>query len=241
MKVNTLIVAIIVLVMVFGVIALASVLGFWNTVSTKEPKRYSIGEEAGEYNPADIKGSYTFGEISELFEIPLEDLGHAFALKDESKFKAFQCKELEEIYITSSAQDKEVGTDSVRIFVALYKSLPITLNYDTYFPKPAVNMLDSKANLTEDQTRYLENHTIIPLNAEATTESSESTSTDRTIKGSTTFKELLDWGVKKEDIERIIDDKIPNTEKTLKDYATTKGIEFSTFKEQIQKLIDSQN
>jgi len=239
MKVKTSLVAIIVLVTVFGGIALASVLGLWNTVNTKEPARYTSGEFAGEYNPSDIRGSYTFDEISESFEIPLEDLGKAFAVKDESKFEAFQCKELETIYAASAAEGKEVGTDSVRIFIAFYKSLPIALNDATYLPKPAASILKSKAKLNDEQLKYLETHTVTPLDADVPISSSVTESTDKIIKASTTFKELLDWGVKKADIENTINDKMPDTSKTVKDYAAAKGIEFSTLKEPLQKLIDT--
>ncbi len=238
MKVKTLHIAMIIFIIIFGGIALTSVLGLWNTVNTKEPARYASGEFAGEYNPADIRGSYTFGEISELFGIPLEDLGKAFAVKDESKYEAFQCKELEAIYAASSAEGKEVGTDSVRIFVSLYKSLPITLNNATYLPKPAVSILKSKAKLIDEQLTYLESHTVTPLDTEPAAVNSGTENTDGIIKGSTTFKVLLDWGVKKEDIENIINDKMPDTSRTVKDYATAKGVEFSTLKEPLQELVD---
>ncbi len=239
MKVKTSHIAIIILVMIFGGIALTSTLGLLNTINTKEPARYASGEFVGEYNPADIRGSYSFGEISELFGIPLEDLGKAFAVKDEGKFEGFQCKELEAIYAASSAEGKEVGTDSVRVFTALYKSLPITLNDATYLPKPAASILKSKAKLTDEQLTYLESHTVTPMDTESATVSSRAENTDRIIKGITTFKELLDWGVKKEDIEKTINDKMPDTSKSVKDYATAKGVEFSTLKEPLQKLADT--
>ena len=238
MKVKTSHIAIIIIIMIFGGIALTSALGLWKTESTKQPARYASGEFAGEYNPADIRGSYTFGEISELFGIPLEDLGKAFAVKDESKYEAFQCKGLEDIYAASSAEGKEVGTDSVRIFVSLYKSLPITLNDATYFPKPAVSILKSKAKLTDEQVTYLESHSLTPLDTEPATVNSGTENISRIIKGSTTFKVLLDWGVKKEDIEKIINDKMPDTSRTVKDFATENGVEFSTLKEPLQELVD---
>lgn len=239
MKVKTSFVAIIIFITVFGGIALTSVLGIWNTVNTKEPARYSSGEFTGEYNPADIRGSYTFGEISKLFRIPLEDLGKAFAVKDESKFETFQCKELEAIYAESSLEGKEVGTDSVRVFIALYKSLPITLNSATYLPKPAENILKTKAKLTDEQLKYLESHMFASLDTKSSTVNPWTENTDRSIKGSTTFNELLDLGVKREDIEKILNDKIPDNNKSVKDFAAAKGVEFSTLKEPLQKLVDS--
>ena len=49
----------------------------------------------------------------------------------------------------------------------------------------------------------------------------------------------MDWGVKKEAIEKIINDKIPDPGKTIKDYSSAKGLEFSTLKEPLQKLVDT--
>lgn len=252
MKIKTSAVAIIIFASIFGAIAITSAFGLWTTVNTKEPARYTTGEFAGKYNPADIRGSYTFGEISDLFDISLEDLGKAFALKDEKTFATFQCKELETIYSSAASEGKEVGTDSVKTFVALYKSLPITLNDTTYLPQPAVNILKNKAKLTEEQLKYLDTHTIAPLDAaissdtksqtqEESTTTKETSTTEKIIKGSTTFKDLTDWGVKTEEIEKVINDKMPSTGKLVKDYATEKGIEFSTLKGSLQNLVDSQN
>ncbi|KOA20349.1 hypothetical protein CLHOM_11680 [Clostridium homopropionicum DSM 5847] len=253
MKIKTSAVAVIIFASIFGTIAITSAFGLWNTVNTKEPALYTTGEFAGEYNPADIRGSYNFGEISDLFEVSLEDLGIAFALKDEKTFATFQCKELEAIYTSAASEGKEVGTDSVKTFVALYKSLPITLNDTTYLPEPAVNILRSKVKLTEEQSKYLDTHTIAPLDAaissdtksqaqeESTAKVKETSTTEKIIKGSTTFKDLIDWGVKTEEIEKVINDKIPSTGKLVKDYATEKGVEFSTLKESLQSLVDAQN
>jgi hypothetical protein len=250
MKIKQSAIAVIILVIIFGGIGVTSALGLWHTTNTKEPARYSQGEFAGEYNPDDIRGSYTFGEISELFGIPVEDLGKAFALNDANVYASFACKDLEAMYTASAAEGKEVGTDSVRIFVALYNSLPITLNDATYFPAPAADVLKSKATLSDEQVQYIDSHTVTPVVAETNASASttaepskveNSEGTGNIIKGSTTFGEVLDWGINKEDIEKIINDKLPSNGDKIKDYATSKGIEFSTLKESLQDLVDSQN
>lgn len=250
MKIKQSAIAVIILVTIFGGIGVTSALGLWHTTTTKEPTRYTQGDFAGEYNPDDIRGSYTFGEISELFGIPLEDLGKAFALEDTNVYASFACKDLETMYTVSAAEGKEVGTDSVRIFVALYRSLPIALNDTTYFPAPAADVLKSKATLTDEQVQYIESHTVAPVETVAngaastaaeTSKTENSDGTGNVIKGSTTFGEVLDWGINKEDIEKIINDKIPSNGDKIKDYATSKGIEFSTLKESLQGLVDSQN
>jgi hypothetical protein len=159
MKVKSYAVALIVLVVIFGSVAITSYMGQWKTTTNKVPAKYSEGESAGEYNPADIRGSYTFGQIQDAFGIPADELAVAFGVKNRDN-ETFQVKELETIYALLAAQGKEVGTDSVRIFVAMYKGLPITLTDTTYMPKPAVEILKSKAPLSPEQLEYLHSHTI---------------------------------------------------------------------------------
>ena len=48
---------IVVLVVLFGGIALATSLGLWNTENTRTPARLEKGVAAGAYNPEDIRGS----------------------------------------------------------------------------------------------------------------------------------------------------------------------------------------
>ena len=85
----------IVLGFIFGGIAFSSWMGWWQTESSKEPVRFESGDAAGVYNPADIRGSYSFGDVSTLFDIPLEDLGAAFMLED-ANVADVDLKELEE-------------------------------------------------------------------------------------------------------------------------------------------------
>lgn len=160
MKVKSYAVALFVLIVIFGSVAFTSYLGQWKTTTDKVPAKYTEGEVSGQYNPADIRGSYTFTQIQDAFGIPVDELGVAFGVKDPSKYAAFQVKDLETIYAPLAAQGKEVGTDSVRIFVALYKGLPITLTDTTYLPKPAVEILKSKATLSKEQGVFVDTHTV---------------------------------------------------------------------------------
>ncbi|KUO58296.1 MAG: hypothetical protein APF84_05545 [Gracilibacter sp. BRH_c7a] len=246
--------AIIIFVFIFGGIGLTSVTGYWQTTNTKIPAAYQDGEFAGQYDPADIRGSYTFGDISTSFEIPLKDLGQAFGV-DPQRYASFECKELESIYAPLKEEGKEVGTASVRYFVALYKGLPISLSESTYLPIQAVDILKEKASLSEAEILSLEKIAVSLPDSEVLTDPSvtegqqeqESTETispdshDTTsiaIKGITTFQELLDWGVKIEDIEKILNEEMPSPQKSIKDYAAEKGIEFSGLKESLQGLIN---
>jgi hypothetical protein len=149
--------AVFVVTVFFGGILLSIALGEWTTISTKEPLKFTEGDAAGEYNPADIRGSYTFGDISELFDIPLDDLAVAFRVTDPD-VAAVSVKTLEEKFVDLGV---DLGTSSVRLFVALYKGLPFDLSgEDTYLLAEATELLKLKASLSPEQLAYLESHTV---------------------------------------------------------------------------------
>ena len=127
MKINTKLLAAVVIIGIFGGISLSSALGYWRTTSSKIPATYAHGEFAGQYDPSDIRGSYSFNDIYNAFGIPVEDLGVAFGVTPPERYVSFLCKELETMYPSLAAEGKEIGTGSVRYFVALYNGLPITL------------------------------------------------------------------------------------------------------------------
>ena len=244
MKIKSLHLGIVILVVIFGGIALTSALGYWSTTTTKTPATYKDGEFAGKFNPADIRGSYTFGDIEKNFKIPLEDLGKAFHLKNPSTYSNFQCKELEATYASLSAEGKELGTGSVRLFVALYNGLPIEIEEGTYLLTPAVEILKTKAKtaLSAEDLNYINTHQIDPNTIVSSTGTTENKDTEEEkIKGITTFKEVLDWGVEKAAIEKMIGGSLSSTTIAIKDYCNDKGIEFVTIKDALQKLVDEKN
>jgi hypothetical protein len=84
-------------------------MGWWVTESTKVPVTFTEGEFAGQANPADIRGSYTFGDIANSFDVTPEVLAQAFGVTGDDP-AAFAIKELEAIYLDSGY---EIGTVSV--------------------------------------------------------------------------------------------------------------------------------
>ena len=238
--------AVVVLVMLFGGIFFSSAMGWWATESTKEPVTFTEGEFTGQANPADIRGSYTFGDISNSFDVTPEILAQAFGIT-EGDPAAFAIKELETIYLDSGF---EIGTASVRLFVAYYAGLPFdTTDQEIYMPKSATDILLAKGNLTPEQIAYLETHTVvvdtsIPVEepvVESTlvpAESSSATSEDYTIKGKTTFGELIAWDVPQTIIEQLIGAPMPDPAMTVKDYATANGLDFETLKTALQAEVD---
>ncbi len=237
MKNNHVFISIAIVVIIFGTIITTSALGIWKTTSSKIPAKYQNGEAKGEYNPADIRGSYTFGEISNIFNISLDDLGNAFAVENKNSFSTFQCKSLEEIYSIKKNSGKEIGTNSVRIFVALYKGLPIELDNTTFFPETAEEVLLKAGKLTDEQKAFVNTHLVKPEKSSKIASNKED-ETSSFIKGKTTFKEVLAAGVKKERIEEVLNIEIKDTSIVIKDFCSDNGLEFSTVKSEIQTLIN---
>jgi hypothetical protein len=249
--------AFLVFLIIFGSIGLSSALGWWQTESTKEPAKYIEGEFAGKANPADIRGSYTFGDIANSFEVMPEILAQAFQITADNP-ASFAVKELESIYPDSGY---EIGTNSVRLFVAYYLGLPFdTTGQDIYLPKSAVNLLSNHTPLIPEQLAYIQTHTVdvkpasnadvrtVPTqSAESATEARStqgepetgtSSSDDYLIKGKTIFGDLIRWGVTKETIEHIIGMFMPDPAMKVKDFATTNGLDFESIKNQLQTEVN---
>jgi len=238
--------AVIVLVTIFGGILFSSAMGWWATTSSKEPVTFTEGEFAGQANPADIRGSYTFGDIANSFDVTPEILAQAFGIT-EGDPAAFAVKELEAIYLDSGF---EIGTASVRLFVAYYTGLPFdTTDQEIYMTQSATDILLAKGNLTPEQIAYLEKYTVtigetalveepVVESTPAPAEAPSTTTEEYTVKGKTTFGELITWGVPQSVIEQLIGNPMPDPAMTVKDYASANGLNFETLKPALQAEVD---
>jgi hypothetical protein len=243
--------AALVVVIMFGGIFFSSAMGWWQTESTKEAAKFSSGEFAGQANPADIRGSYTFGDIEKNFGISPAVLAEAFGVQSDDP-AAFAVKELEGTYASSG---QEIGTTSVRLFVAFYNSLPYDLSTDTYLPESAAALLRGRT-LSGEQAAYLAAHTVpnpgaapqapqappdqpLPVATAPSPATPPATSAGQVVKGSTTFAELLSWGVSKEAVETVLGMPLPAALETkIKDYCTENGLTFETVKASLQAEVD---
>ena len=242
MKLSSKILGIIIIGLLFGGIVVSDQWGLWQTESSKQAAVFSEGEFAGMADPADIRGSYTLDDVTKNFGIPVEILADAFNAPAENA-GSLAIKELENLYESSPV---EIGTASVRLFVALYNDLPYDLSKEeTYLPQRAVEILETKT-LTNERLDYLTSHTAAATqpenNAEVLTQPTSSPtaeSTDRIVKGKTTFAEILGWGVSKETVEQVLGAPMPgDAQMTIKDHATAKGLDFETIKSSLQALAD---
>ena len=235
MKLKPSVLAIVTVGVIFGSVLLANLTGYWATESSKEPGKFTSGEFSGQADPADIRGSYTFGDIEKAFGIDAEVLARAFGV-DEANAGAFALKSLETIYASLEAEGTEIGTGSVRYFVALYKGLPYESDEKLYLPGPAVEILIREGKVDQATAESLK-----AIAVEIPAAATEKTVTGAlTIKGSTTFSDVLDAWVSEADIESVIGAPMPNPLTVIKTYCTEKGLDFEATKARLQELVDAQ-
>lgn len=225
MKIKSWQIALTVIVVIFGGTMLSGMFGLMGEEDEKTPARY----ESGEYDPYDIRGSYTFGEISEFFSIDIDVLSEAFGVTGD-----MQTKDLESLY---GEEEMEIGNSSVQLFVAIYNGIE-PLYDEQYFPVSAVTVLKRDVDLDEDTLSYLESHQIDTEPVISDVEAEEGEYEEALIKGNTTFGQLLDYGIKKEEIEEIIGAEMPAAAETVRNYCTSNGLTFSDIKYKLESLIE---
>lgn len=214
--------------------------GYWATESSKEPSKYSDGEFAGTSNPDDIRGSYSLEDIHIAFDIPVESLAAAFGLSDEENPRIIQVKIFEDIF--GIIDGMEIGTGSMRYFVALYKGLPFVVEEGTALPKPAISILRKEGAMTEEELSMATENSVSLESAHETDTTSEVEHDDTVlmeIKGKTMFSELYDWGISVEELETILGMAVGARSMSVRDFCMDNGIEFSTVKDPVQVLLDN--
>ncbi len=237
--------------LMFGSIFFSSAMGWWQTKGRKNAAVFSGGAFAGRTNPADIRGSYTFGDVERNFGVPAALLAQAFGIETNSPAD-FQVKTLEAMYAGSPL---EIGTSSVRLFVAFYQGLPFDLAEEIYLPEPAAQILRER-DLNSAQEAYLETHVIAAEPAAVssiepdTTEQDDTealageceqpTTNERLIKGKTSFSDLLVWGLSKETIETVMGVSMPeNACQVIKDFCSVNGLEYGPIRQALQAELDA--
>jgi hypothetical protein len=219
------------------------VTGYWATESSKVPVRFTTGEAEGVYNPADIRGSYSLGDIEGVFAIPVDTLAKAFGRSDAPNRENIKLKEFEEFY--GIIEGREVGTDSMRIFVAAYLGLPYVPEENSGLPQPAYNILEKEAGLSREKLEELRIY-VVSLGSDSIMNDDggavvHDETADTTVKGKTTFADLYAWGLSEEQVKKAMSGLEPGARGvSVRDYCMENGIDFGTVKTVFQEMIDSQ-
>ncbi len=241
-------------VILLGVVVLR-IAGVWKTESSKVPAKISAGEFEGSSDPAAIKGSYAFSDIEEYFNIPSLTMAKAFNLDTVGTDPAtYQAKNIGETYEGAVGLTGDIGTDAVKFFVSLYNGIPYEGEEDTILPSTAIDILLAEGKVTAEEADVLYESCYridaAAAPADATTDEAApavqsepvehtDSAVDTTIKGKTTFNDLLDWGLRKAQIEEVLGKEMGKGTMAVKDFATAEGVEFSVYREALQEKIDS--
>jgi hypothetical protein len=176
--------------------------------------------------------------VADTFQIDLSVLYDAFGIPPETDGAAIKTKDIEATY-----GDAEIGNGSVQLFVGLYKGLPVALADTWLTPRAAEIILEANQNLTQEQIDHILTHQVtlaMPDTAAieeapaieetpAVTETHDATD-EQSVKGSTTFQNVLDLLLSQAQIEEIIGGPMPAGNMLIRDYCTEKGLSFSEIK-----------
>ncbi|MGB5823571.1 MAG: hypothetical protein WBH44_05820 [Proteocatella sp.] len=231
---------IMILLITFGGIYVADILGFWQTESTKVASIIEEGDYKGLANPEDIRGSYTFLDIENSYGIDSSILAKAFNIKTDNP-DTVKTMEIEEAY-SYLGDELEIGTGSVRLFVAIYTGVPYTAAEN--IPSTAVSVLKDSGKWSDTLQGELAEY-IIQVEAVQTEavlpskdDSSEQHEASEGVTGKTTVKEVIAMGITLEELESIIGAKIENQNLPVKDVCDQNGLSFPTVKGDISKILE---
>lgn len=225
-------------------IGLTMAFNLWTTTTTKNPARYDRGQATGLANPADIRGSYTLADVAAAFPIEVDTLARAFRVPLDGNQAGFQAKNLEAM--AEGEAESPVGTDAVRLFTALWVGRPFVPEETTRLFPEALEELKQKlapADWDRANAYRLGNDPAVkpePVAKSSVDEqpqpSSEVTSSDKLIKGNTTFGELQMWGVSAESIREVLGG-IGAGHESIRNWSQEQGLEFSSAKAKLQALV----
>jgi hypothetical protein len=209
MRINPFIYGLVVLLVFFGIILGFQYAGIWSTSGKVDASGEAIAPSSDDVNT--IKGWMTLEQIATTYTVPLTDLFKQFNLPGDTP-------------ATTAIKDLESETFD-------------TTALRTWLESRAQPVESLQTN--EGSQAPTDVSTSTPPAAPISTPSStEHVAPAMTITGKTTFQELLDWGVPKETIQKVISGDMPVTSTIIKDYISAKGMEFTSVKTQLQAEVD---
>jgi len=240
MKIKSMIVAFLSVAFIFGGIFIAETFGIWQTESTKQPSKFTEGAYKGMPIPDDIRGSYSFKDIEDAFDIDAVILAKAFNITsdDPSSIKA---KDIEEVYGELDG-NIEIGTGAVKKFVSLYTGLPY--ESDEYLPMTVVDVLKNNDKWNQEMSASIKDYLIdVEFRSELVVNDLEEISEEEHIeeigiKGKTTVADAISYGISLEEVEAILGVEVSNENMLIRDICEQNGLSFSTIKQQLNDKID---
>lgn len=220
-----------IIIIIFGGIIISDNLGFWITGSTKVPRK----TEVGVYDPGDIRGSYSFDDISNSFNITPEVLAEAFGIITENP-NIVQAKDIENLY-GDLEEGIEIGTGSIKYFVALYCGIPY--ESEDILPLRAIEILYEEGKITDEKREQLM-ASVTDLSQRVFNEPIEDDMEEEIfqVKGKTTVQEVINAGVSIEELQAILGIEIESRGALIKDLCTENSLSFSEIKTEINQRLE---
>lgn len=236
-------------VIVFGGVFVFDSLGMWKTESSKEVSKISEGQFAGEGNPEDIRGSYSFNDIDDNFDIEPAILAKAFNIQSDDP-GSIKAKDLETLY-TDLGDDMEIGTGAVKQFVASFKGLPyegedyilsstiaVLKEHDKWSDELESQFSELIIEVDEMNPKSVEYDQSIDSNAQNSEESADHEEVIG-IKGKTTVSDAISYGITMEQIEEVLGVEVTNENMLIRDICEQNGLSFSSVKDKLSSLLSN--
>ncbi len=238
MNIKPLGVLLLIVVVIFGGIYSADAVGIWQTESTKEPLKFSEGQFEGQPMPDDIRGSYSFEDIENAFDVEASIIAKAFNIDTDSP-ETIKAKDIETLY-GHVDEDIKIGTGALKMFVALYRGLPY--EGEDYLPMTAVDVLKDELKWTDEISARLEGF-ILDIGdqkvlADEDLVSDETSVEDEhegeiKINGKSTVADAIAYGISLEVIEDLVGGEIENKNMLIRDVCVENSVSFSAIKDQL--------
>lgn len=245
----------------FGGIAGAKALGWWRTSGGgSAPALIAAGGFAGMYDPADIRGSSSFASIEGFFGVPAAVLARAFGFAADAP-GLIAAKAVDGLYGEVhglNGEERDVGTDAVKLFVARMSGLPYAPEANTGMPEDAIELILTLGAGMDEATRAdLLSRAVAmrradgsPASQEAgsSTESGSATgqgsaaaaapaSAGLSFSGRTSFAEVMAAGLTKAQIEAVLGRPMPPQATSVKDFCESNGLTYSQVRNALQALL----
>jgi len=209
MRIHPIAYGLLVLIVFFGIIMGFQSAGIWSISGKVDSSGTAIQPSVEDVDT--IKGWMTLEQISTTYNVSLSVLLNQFGLPLDTP-SSTAIKDLENDLFSSEALKTWLQSRSQPV-----ESLP---------PSPDATVSPEVVLTTPELAT-----TVMP-------ESTEHVAPEKTVTGSTTFKDLLDWGVSVETIQMVIKEDMPASSTVIKDFITGKGLAFSEVKNLLQTEVD---
>lgn len=209
MRIHPIAYGLLVLIVFFGIILGFQSAGIWSISGKVDSSGKAIQPSVEDVDT--IKGWMTLEQISTTYNVSLSVLLNQFGLPLDTP-SSTAIKDLENDLFSSEALKTWLQS----------RSQPL----ESLSPSPDATFSPEVVLTTPE------------LSATAMPESTEHVAPEKTVTGSTTFQDLLDWGVSVEAIQIVIKEDMPAPSTVIKDFITGKGLAFSEVKNLLQREVD---